>query len=344
MAAQKMAIHPCFEGVERSAESKTDHCQQTEPISVTHVGETGIAMYVYAEPVRVHPEADCPKLGHSKKLFDPWKTRLHWINEIRRSHRLEPLAYLGDSRRGEFELLHVLSIAVNPWYAQVTYMAVTPAGDLGTFSIDSNRLATDVLESRERGVKAAREVCVFPVFRMKVGDSEEKVVVTVREHRPTMLVRPNSQVSAEGRWTTEYPRMYADAGFGTRALAEGRLGATEDDQAVTRVLGRELSPLLLQKIVTVNGYEILQHGSPENTGRSTTCVDLVLVTGTFATGVTWERLRELESDPVAEGRPLWYRFYSLKDVLLRRKELGITDHHSATIQLAVIEHFGFLAL
>ncbi len=234
--------------------------------------------------------------------------RLEKINAILAAHRLAPLTRFGTWQRGEFEILDVVSVAANAWYAIVEFSVIRPDG----------RQSVYFMKFAVNG--AERRGCAIIVM-------VEDQLVFVRQHRPTLLIREESS------WSTEIPREWSVAGA-TPTIVDRLLKGTasEPGQAIPLgVLGHELVPLLTSGLVRSDGLVLLGDG-PEDTGMSTVIVDYWLLRFRLAEGASLERLKGTKA--------MGIRIYPLDEVVARRKELGLTDQHTATALLNLYERVG----
>lgn len=234
--------------------------------------------------------------------------RLEKVNAVLAGHRLAPLVRLGTWQRGEFEILDVVSVASNAWYAIVEFSVIRPDGRQGVYF-----MKFAVLGAERRG-------CAIVVM-------VEDQLVFVRQHRPALLIR------VESAWSTEIPREWSVAGT-TQTIVDRLLrgAALEPGHAVPLgVLGHELVPLLTSGAVRSDGMVLLGNG-PEDTGMSTVIVDYWLLRFRLTEGATLETLKGTKA--------MGIRIYPLDEVVRRRKELGLTDQHTATALLNLYEHVG----
>ncbi len=231
------------------------------------------------------------------------------MNRQLASHRLPCLARVGVERDG-FTLLRIESFHLNPWYAIVEFLAERPDGTIGPYFLkfgvagaDKHACATIALITDEEGMRH---------------------VVFVRQNRPTAYTHPDP-----GRaWTLEVPREWAVTDTLTTPLT-----AKRDDGRAVSVLGRELTPLMLSGLVTVESRDLLSD-VPENTGDSMLSLHYWLV-----------NLRTQDMDAVKRirgTRTVGIRYFPLDEVRKRRKELGINDAHTCTGLLLLYEHLGLL--
>ncbi|TAK04834.1 hypothetical protein EPO33_02455 [Patescibacteria group bacterium] len=234
--------------------------------------------------------------------------RLKQINAILTTYKLTPLVQLGTWQRGEFEILDLISVSINPWYAIVQFWVIRPDGQHGSFFM---KFAVSGAERRG---------CAIIVM-------VEDQLVFVRQHRPTLLVRE------ESAWSTELPREWSSVNSKETIvdrLLKGVSGSS-DHAIPLGLLGRELVPLLTSGLV--RSECVLPLGSaPEDTGMSTVIVDFWLLCFRLAEGATLEKLHGTKA--------MGIRTYPLEEVIRRRKELGLSDQHTATALLHLYEHLG----
>jgi hypothetical protein len=120
-------------------------------------------------------------------------------------------------------------------------------------------------------------------------------------------------------------------------------GRGESANAAAQLLARELSPLVLQKIVQFADLTVLATDVSPNTGVDTVAADHVLALGRFADGVTVETLRAMERADdgacVPERKGMSFRFHPVRQVLIERAKTGIVDGFSSTALLLFQEQF-----
>jgi hypothetical protein len=289
---------------------------------------TPTEFYTYPEPVVDLSRHDLIVLRSGERVA-PWRERLAYTNHILATHGLDPLHGLGDWRNQEFELLHIYQVFLNRFYGEVVFTSVLPDGNPGYYSL---------LFNRRHGGEVGRDVVVLPLVLL----GREPYIVCVRQHRPALLA------TRRDPWTTELPRCFAQTSgrvqsIGMHLTANLVRGKGESANAAAQLLARELSPLVLQKIVQFADLTVLATDVSSNTGVDTVAADHVLALGRFADGVTVETLRAIERADdgacVPKRKGMSYRFHPVRQVLIERAKTGIVDGFSFTALLLFQEQF-----
>ncbi len=289
---------------------------------------TPTEFYTYPTPAVDETRRDLIVLRSGERVA-PWRERLAHINHILAAHGLDPLYGLGNWRNQEFELLHIYQVFLNRFYGEVVFACVLPDGNPGYYSL---------LFNRRHGGKVGRDVVVLPLVLL----GREPYIICVRQHRPALLATERDP------WTTELPRCFAQTSGRVRSigmhlttnLVRGKGGTAN---AAAQLLARELSPLVLQKIIQFADLTVLATDVSPNTGVDTVATDHVLALGRFTDGVTVEQLKAMERRDDGACTPeragMSYRFHHVRDVLLNRAKMELVDGFSATALLLLQEQF-----
>ncbi len=254
-----------------------------------------------------------PPREEGESIREARKRRLSVINDGLEKLGLIPFEKLGDYRKGEDELLAILSYSGNEYLVLVTFEIIFPDGNRGTRALLFNRDQAEV-----GGQYISGCICLVTV-RDEVGG---EWMVFTRQHR----------LANDGwdTWPIDVPRGFfksAGLSLGASALKREVMPLHFDLQErrladiPISIVGRKLAALVSSSLVTAQGFSILGI-SPENNGAAR---NLTLVAHLRLSTTDIEQVRR-----IGGTKSVRIEYHLAEEVRSNWVNLGLSGHQSAT--------------